>query len=113
MKKRMVLLSALLTLGAFAAVTGCKRSDDDHYYTYDDMTFWNNQNSIGIITVTVDNTYSRQISQTQRAYDCNYSGSANFNLTSGYHSYYASATTGQTWNGTFYLDNSCLLYELY
>jgi len=110
--KKLVLLSTVVTLFVFALVTGCSRHDD-HYYVYDDITFWNNQSSIGNITVTVDGTYTQYITATQRAYNCNTPGSANFYIEEGDHTYSAYSTTGQTWHGSFYLNSSCLLFELY
>lgn len=114
MKKRTVLLSALLTLMVFVGITGCYRDDDNYYYNYGDLTFWNDDLNEDIV-VTVDGTVTARITFNVEPFNCNASGRANFYLTDGYHSYYAySVNTNRTWSGTTYVNgNRCKLLELY
>ena len=106
MKKRIVLLTALVTLVLFAAITGCKRGDDNIYFG--DVTFWNDDATLSDIRVTVDNSYVDYIETFLEPSFCNQANYANFNLSYGYHSFSATTVNGTfVGSGTFYMDRSC------
>jgi hypothetical protein len=107
MKKKLVLFSALLTLVAFATVTGCKREDDDYYF-YGNVTFWNNDASLNNIIVTVDGSQSDRIGYVGSPSYCNETGFANFYLSEGTH-YYSARTTNGIFLGSdnFYVNSDC------
>ncbi len=76
------------------------------------VTFWNNDSNVGIITVYMGGT-SNQISSNTYPTSCNTSGCANFSGSPGSYSFTASATTGETWSGTVVVtSNGCLLEHL-
>jgi|GEM_PF-1789552 len=89
------------------------RSTEDATGKNAKITFWNNQNSIGAVTVLVDGTYSGTISYSKEAKACDESGCATFSLAYGRHTFTATATTGETWKGSFWLSKRCTLYQLY
>lgn len=77
------------------------------------VSFWNDDVSIGTITVNVS-SYSGSVTSNVDPSSCNTSGCANFTLQVGTYSYTASATTGETWSGTCTISSGgCLLYHLY
>lgn len=77
------------------------------------VTFYNNQSTVGVITVYLGGT-SGQITQTTAASSCPTSGCANFTVTLGSsYSWSASATTGEAWSGTNSFSSSCTTYNLY
>jgi len=75
------------------------------------LTFYNNQSWVGVVTVTISG-YSAQITETVDASSCDYSGCANFSLSSGSYFYTASASTGESWSGTVVVTSSCRLIGL-
>jgi hypothetical protein len=76
------------------------------------VTFYNNQSSVGLITVSISG-YSSDISVTSIAADCGESGCANFSLGSGTYSFTASATTGEYWSDFITVTSGCSMFELY
>jgi len=108
MKKKLVLFSALFTLLAFAAVTGCKRDDNDYYF-YGDVTFWNNNGNLSSnIIVTVDGSQTGVIRTFRAPSYCNEVDFANFYLSEGSH-YYSARTEDGYYLGSdnFYVNGSC------
>jgi hypothetical protein len=77
------------------------------------VTFWNNDASVGTITVYTNNTSGTISSNTSPSW-CNASGCANFSRSPGTYSYTASATTGQTWSGYYTITaGGCITFHLY
>ncbi len=114
MKKLYLTSKWLLPIFAIAMLTAC--SDDDSGSTTPtngDVSFWNNDDSIGIITVNV-NSASAQITHNIHPDGCGESGCANFNLPPGTYNFTASATTGETWNSSCTVEaGGCLRFNLY
>lgn len=111
MKKKLVLLTGIATMAVFTAITGCIRNDDPAFYGT--ISFWNNDVNENI-DVTVDNFETRTITSLAIPSYCNNSTSANFYLREGYHSYTAESwDTHVRWNGSFYIETDCKLFELY
>ena len=108
MNKKLVLITTLVTLAIFTTVIGCKRGDNT---VYNDVTFWNNE-SIGEIDVTIDNSVTDVITAERSASTCNVNGCANFVVSAGTHNFRAVSTDGYEWDGTFYSDRICNVYEL-
>lgn len=81
---------------------------------YNNMSFWNNENGLGTINVTVDNTLDASITQKKMPIGCKEQGCANFKLTAGTHNYTAiSPSTGIKWSGSFTANSDCDLFELF
>lgn len=77
------------------------------------VTFWNDDTSIGDITVYYRGT-SATISHNIKPSTCNTSGCANFSGTPGTFAFSASSLTGETWSGyTTISSNGCLLFNLH
>jgi hypothetical protein len=112
MKKKFVLLSAVLTMFLFAAVTGCDVDDDDFYGYFGSVTFWNDDPTLSDIAVTVDGTntdYIEVVSNVGPGY-CNRPDYANFYLSEGYHTYLARTVDGIFVNsGNFYVSGACTI----
>ncbi len=76
------------------------------------ITFWNDDISVGTITVYTNGTSSSITSNTSPSW-CNAAGCANFSRIPGTYSYTASATTGQSWSGYYTITaNGCLRFHL-
>jgi hypothetical protein len=75
------------------------------------VTFYNDNSSVGVITVTMSNT-SRVIDYSIVPTACNQSGVANFEIMAGTYSYTANAVTGETWSGTKTFTQLCTIVEL-
>ena len=76
------------------------------------VTFWNNQPSVGNITVIIDG-YSEVISVNSIPSNCGESGCANFSLGAGTYPFTANAVTGENWSGSVTATSGCLLFQLY
>lgn len=91
---------------------GCNGGGNGGGSSQGKVTFWNNNSSIGVITVYMGGT-SGQITHDILPTVCNTSGCANFSGNPGTYSYTASATTGQTWSGSATVTaGGCLLLRL-
>jgi hypothetical protein len=103
----------LLAIAAFT-FTAC--SDEDGGSTggnSGDVSFWNNDYNVGVITVTVSGR-TAQITDNISPSGCGESGCANFNLSAGTYTFSASATTGETWSGNCTIESGgCLRFNLY
>jgi len=78
-----------------------------------DVTFWNNDANVGVITVVIGGSSSGITSNVNPA-GCGESGCANFTLSAGNYSFTASATTGETWSGNCTVTaNGCLKFNLH
>ncbi len=75
------------------------------------VTFWNNQTSVGVITVNIGG-YSSQITYSAEPSSCGDSRCANFSLPPGTYIFTATATTGEYWSRDCDATNGCLLFEL-
>jgi len=77
------------------------------------VTFWNDQTSVGNITVSLSGN-TRTITHNIYPSNCGENGCANFSeLSYGVHNYTASSTTGQTWSGTVDVQTGCIKFNLY
>lgn len=111
MKKIYTLLFAL-TLSAFAAVSCSEDEDPAPVVTTGDVSFWNDDSSVGNITVAVAGR-TATVTANVNPSGCGQSGCANFNLDAGTYSFTASATTGETWSGSCNISaGGCLRFHL-
>lgn len=106
-----IIITILFALIFSVGLTSCE--DDDVYQEKVKVTFWNNQSSVGTITVNVGSGTAK-ITKTKVATECSTSGCANFSATKGTsYSWSASSTTGEFWSGTNRFNQSCTTFQLY
>lgn len=90
----------------------CDTSGGGNGSTTGNVTFWNDQSSVGQIQVYFDGP-SANITSNVNPSSCNTSGCANFTRTPGTYNYSAQATTGENWSGSATVTlGGCLLVHL-
>lgn len=118
------ILPFLIAIFGLVSLFSCKKEIPEPTTTYQSpsgggggttagrVTFWNNNTSVGNITVYCLST-SATITANIAPSSCNTSGCANFSGAPGVYNFSASSTTGETWNGSVTLTSGgCLLMHL-
>jgi hypothetical protein len=103
---------------AFAFLSGtlfssCEKAEEILNLITGSVTFYNNQSSVGVVSVTL-NGNTDQIIRTKVPATCGDTDCASFNnLVYGNYNFTATATTGQRWSGTVNVNSSCIMFRLY
>lgn len=112
MKNRIKILFSIVLF--ILSIAGCKKNESvkPSNVSFGNVTFWNDEPAVGKITVNISGN-SDFITASISPSSCGNADCANFSLSYGKHSYTASATTGETWSGSFTVNSDCLLFNLY
>jgi hypothetical protein len=113
MKRLFIPKIIAITLFFGTLFSSCEKAEEILDLFTGSVTFYNNQTSVGVVTVTL-NGYSDQIIRTKVPSACDDLDCASFsNLVYGNYNFTATAATGQRWSGTVNVNSSCILFRLY